>query len=150
MKKLIASVLIFTCICGLTGCTFKEEKNLLENGPWGSQAIWADDKDQIYLICTKDSDDAYATVTAFLYLATRWQSMECNLKKGTTTVLFNTSSQIVLEANAKMEGEKLYLSDFKMSVGSFAGINFNIELSKFSYEEQIDKLPADIANKLQK
>lgn len=142
MKKLIALILLFACILGLAGCKSKEEKALLEAGPWGSQAIWTDERGQIYLICTKQQNDSEVTVTAYLDLALQWQAMECSLRN--ETVAFQADGQTILTAAAKMDGEKLYLSDFQISTAGFSSMYLNLELTKFPYEEKIGELPFQI------
>ena len=141
MKKLIALVLILGCVLGLAGCVSKGENQLLADGPWGSQAIWADDYAQMYLVCTKGEDDANATVTAYLAVMSDWQPLRMYLKAGTNTVYFNAGDKTVLEANAKMEGGKLVLVNFHIPNGNFTEMQVDVELTKYAYTEMIDKLP---------
>ena len=150
MKKLIALILLCACVCGLAGCTSKEEKALLQDGPWGSRAIWADTKNQMYLICEKGEGDAYATVTAFMFTLIQWDIMECHLKKGTTSVVFNANGKTVMDATAQMRDGKLCLSNFNVPVGGAIGMSINMELTKYSFDEMLDKLPADITSQLKK
>ena len=132
MKKLIALILILACVLSLSACMTKAEKSLRTEGPWGSQAIWADDYDQIYLLCTKKVGDRYATVTAYLAIMSDWEPMEVELKKGTSTICFNSDGQTIMEATATMIDGKLSLTNFQFTNGSYEGITISMKLSKLS------------------
>ena len=148
MKKLITLILIFACVFCLAGCLTKgqTEKALMENGPWAKDAIWVDDDSQIYLICSKNSEDIFAKVTAFLFVNDQWQAYSLDLYQGAPIVSFCTSDgERVLEAKAKMDGQMLRLYDFKVYNSSLGQSYSDRTLSRFSRQEQIDKLPFDIA-----
>ena len=150
MKKLIALILIFACVLGLAGCMSKEEKSLLTDGPWGSQAIWADNSRQTFLVCTKKPGETYATVTAFLFTMAEWQAMEVNLKKGTTAIYFNADGKTAMEANAGMDGEKLILSNFQIPNSNYSQMEVRLILTKYDYNEMLAELPFEILNQLPK
>ena len=105
----------------------------MADGPWGSQAIWADERDQIYLICTKGENDTVATVTAYMSFFIGWEALEFDLQKGAEKVFFNQNGKIILEAKIKMDGEKLILSEFAAPNGGILPINVNMELTKYKY-----------------
>lgn len=147
MKKLIALVLAVVCVFGLVGCefNFKKEKLLMEKGPWASEAIWVDENSQMYLICTKNSEDIFAAVQAFLFVEGQWQAYQLHLNQGAPIVSFTTfDGERILEARAKMNDKNLYLYDFKIYEENFVQQYVYVELSKFSYKDQVDKLPFEI------
>ena len=144
MKKLCALVLALVCILSFAGCetNFETEKALMEKGPWSEDAIWIDDSSQIYLICTKDNTDLYAEVTAYLSIGGQWCSAKLDLYQGAPIVCFSTlDDERVLEAKARMNELNFQLYDFKVYDEHFAVQYTDIELSKFPYQEQIEKLP---------
>ena len=148
MKKLIAFVLTLFLVFSLVGCetNYETEKVLMENGPWSGEAIWIDNSSQMYLVCTKDNGDQFADVVAYLNINGQWCSARLDLYQGAPVVCFSTSDdERVLEARAKMNEKNLQLYEFKVYDEHFSVQYSDIELSKFSYQEQVDKLPFEIA-----
>lgn len=141
MRKGIALILVLVCILGLVGCTSQAEKRLMADGPWGSQAIWADERDQIYLICTKGENDTVATVTAYMSFFVGWEALEFDLQKGAKKVFLSQDGKIIFETKIKMDGEKLILSEFSAPNGGNLPFKVNLELTKYDYNEMVDKLP---------
>ncbi len=141
MKKRIALILILVCLLGMVGCASAAKKALYNEGPWGSQAIWTDNFEQLYLVCTKAEGDSSATVTAYLPSFTGWDPMEFVLSKDASSVSFSTNGRIAMEAKIRMEGEKLLLTEFSAPNGGILPMNINLELTKYNYEEMLDKLP---------
>ena len=77
----------------------------MENGPWANEAIWADNNAQIYLICTKSSEDIFANVIAYLFVEEQWRGYAFDLYQGAPIVSFTMSDgERILEAKAKMDG----------------------------------------------
>lgn len=147
MKKLIALVLALVCIFSLAGCetNFEIEKTLMEKGPWASKAIWIDNSSQMYLVCTKDIGDQYADVVAYLSIGGQWYSAQLDLYQGAPIVCFTAlDGERVLEARARMNEQNLQLYEFNVYDENFTLQYTDIELFKFSYQEQIDKLPFEI------
>lgn len=147
MKKLIVFVLAFFGMFSLCGCetNYEIERALMEKGPWSSEAIWVDNNSQIYLICTNDNDSQYADVEAYLYIDGQWCSTQLELYQGAPIVCFVASDgERVLEARARMHAQNLQLYSFNVYNKNFALQYTDIEISKFSYHEQIEKLPFEI------
>ena len=141
MKKRIALVLIFVCILTMVGCSFAARKALYSDGPWGSQGIWTDRIEQLYLICTKAENDTSATVIAYLPSFTGWDPVEFVLSKDATSVTFLENGKPVMEAKIRMNGEKLVLTEFCSPNGGILPLDINLELTKYDYEEMLDQLP---------
>ena len=147
MKKLITFVLTLFLVFSLVGCetNYEIEKVLMEKGPWSCEAIWTDDNSQMYLVCTNDNNQ-FADVMAYLSIDGQWYSARFELYQGSPIVCFSTSDdERVLEARARMNEQNLQLYEFKVYDEHFSVQYSDIELSKFSYQEQIDKLPFEIA-----
>ena len=139
MKKLIALILVAVCL--LAGCTLQGENALLENGPWGSQAIWTDGYDHVYLVCTKGNGDTYATVTAYLAVLSDWQPLKMELGQDGSTVHFNADGKTLMQAKVEMQGDKLHMYKFHIVNNEFTDMAVNLTLTKYAYDEMIDKLP---------
>ena len=147
MKKCLALVLILICVLGLAGCdsNSRKEKVLMRKGPWANEAVWVDDNSQMYLICTQDKDDSFATVQAFLLIEEQWYSSQLHLNQGAPIVSFVTSDgEKFLEARAKINDQKLQLYDFEVYAENLTLPYTDVELSKFPFQEQVDKLPFEI------
>ena len=147
MRKFAVLVLTVICMFSLVGCETKYdiEKVLMEKGPWSSEAIWMDDSSQLYLVCTKSNNDLYAAVVAYLSIDGEWCSAQLDLYQGVPIVCFSTpDGERVLEARAKMDGKKLRLYEFKVVDENYTVQYADIELSKFSYKDYIDKVPFEI------
>ncbi len=141
MKKLIALVLILVCVLGMVGCSSAARKALYSDGPWGSQAIWTDSMEQLYLVCTKGEADTVATVTAYLPTFTDWAPMEFVLSKDASSVSFIENGRLAMEAKIRMNGEKLLLTEFSAPNGGILPMNINLELIRYAYEEMLGQLP---------
>lgn len=139
-------VLIF-CMSKLFGreANYEKEKVLMEQGPWSSEAIWMDSSSQMYLVCNKDSNNQYADVVAYLSVDGQWCSTQLHLNQGAPVVSFVTEDgERVLEARVRMNKQKLQLYKFKTYDEKFTLQYTDIKLSKFLYQEQIEKLPFEI------
>lgn len=147
---IISVLLLIVVVLGMSKLFGREsryeiEKDLMEKGPWSTEAIWMDKNSQMYLICTKDSGNQYANVVAYLYVDGQWCSTQVDLYQGAPIACFVASDgERVLEASAQMNGQNLRLYKFKVYDDAFALEYDDIELSQFAYQEQIDKLPFDI------
>lgn len=147
MKKSITALLISVCVFLSAGCATSSQtaKVLLGKGPWAEKAIWIDDGSQLCLISTKGADDPYANVPAVLLIGDQWLTYQLNLRHGTNLILFDASDgDTVLEARATIKDGTLHLFDFETSVDDLVIPYTTVELTKFSYQEQADKLPFDI------
>lgn len=114
-------------------------------GPWAEQAIWISDTENLYLICEKDADVQYASVTAYIQTNGEWISYSLIIPFGPDTVTFEDQStgDTVFSAKFKIKDrDNLTLFALPENLRALASSNDNsITLARFSYSERINTLP---------
>ncbi len=126
------------------------EDNIRINGPYGEEAIWKSEEEDVYLICQFDeSIDKNAAsrirVTAYILYDGQWISTMYNIWRGSKTIEFFTDDgKIYLKGNIQLRDEKLRITNLDDFGNGIIGNRKEILLEKFSYQDMIEGLPFSI------
>ncbi len=130
-------------------------EELYNNGPWSGEAVWKDEDEKLYLVCTRnEANGNYTDVTAYIYVNDEWISAKCWQKQKTCIVSFDSpDGKHLFEARALLKDTMLTLKDFVLEQDLSLGGAFDslsdgckeIKLSKYPLDEKI--LPFEIDKK---
>lgn len=158
-KKYIKYIIIAVALAialGLIGARFYLHEHFKQyyewadearsTGPWADQAIWISEDKDIYLICVQEQPDEFANISAFVYWEGSWVSCDLNWISGTKTLELSEkeTGSLFLTGAFSVEAESFNISELsEPAAHNFLQGRSSISLSKYSYDQQITRLPFD-------
>jgi len=125
------------------------EKNLMTNGPWGGQSVWASEEGDLWIISEEENE--LHRLSAYMKTEDGWDQVSMRLNKSGRTVtvgILESNTQLIVDdselftCSAELRGGALVLSDFaETALRPFVGERESITLTKYDYAEWIGMLP---------
>ena len=125
------------------------EKNLMTNGPWGGQSVWASEEGDLWII--SEEENGLHLVSVYMKTEDGWDEVSMRLNKSdrTATVgIHESNTQLIVDdselftCSAELKSGALVLSDFaETALRPFVGERESITLIRYDYAEKIDLLP---------
>lgn len=107
---------------------------LLTEGPWAMNATWVSEDSSSYLVCEKETDEQFATVTAYFQSKDGWQAYELN-NMDRIAYLDTVEDGVVVDSSGgelDFDGTTFTISELDKTVFGASEFNYTVTDKEFT------------------